>query len=1125
MLGEPSLFTLSALNLGGVKHRSLRIRPFREVDALPNFLFALSHAASPGLTHEGLEFLSMMLIRLPENATLILRQRNWSSSLVPLLLNAGVQETTEVRPKSLAAKVLNEILGKESGIQPSSSPGPLTSPPALRRASACGSSHQSPQPLSTEALLAINLKLSLNLWVLLHYTCFTSCTSTSGDDSFFSTLIRSIDAIEDAAGWVPHVLLLVRVLLVALCTKIHSSAALKRTMRMDVSHVSWNNLVDLLAVVENFVFYSPLVSSGTKAGEQQSARRSQQAAELFGKLKRNEGPGGRRTASAMVPSLSSYSIHPLPGATMIDGSFLARPQDCRRFKLVGIHMSLPGSNGGAIGLNGGECDDVVLVSKVLELLEGLKVQELDCSLDGSTELVDRERMKKIKKRGLEDLEFFRSTREYLQSCSQSQSLFKSASNDALPVPTRSVPELLERRRHARNTSRGGIGGFSLFHNLTRNRRLRSMEAKLNASSHAVVLSPKPELTMASHIDPASTLSPPGPGRNFRFAQRNAAGRIEFHSTIHTKINVELALMKIEAHYAPHRARRSSSNAVLQPPATAQSGIQQPPPIPNRPAPAVLRQLITPKSPPPHSSPSNISSTSSSQPPPLPPYSPRWAHAALPLSPLAAGTPRRVKTGRLSARPGGGVRVPPSLSHLMKRPLPELPSDKQTTAPIVVSPKHSGPELLEPKEMESERREMEEEQGIVEMSEAAGEQCCLCQQTIVADEELWHGDKAYCRACFLHAFCSCAVCTRSIDAGQSFVLSRLDSDADLTVRVAAPEDEMISLRSEEDDQGRLDSVLYHPSCLSCCAAEHVEQGSKEARSDSTNSMDEQLAALEGQRWFQVAGRIYCLKDYIRLHGTACAQCRQIITTGCVRALGQSWHADCFSCAGDCGRALSADKFYLAPAQFISPPLSPAAPHATLSPRGVGVKANKSAYCESCFTQQFNFCHFCSEPLAADEKGVLVKQNAGPKRPYHARCYQCVICLKVNAPDEKLYAGEDDGSKLYCYQHFVWKFFAHCPTCDQPVGADEERSASVSMDASATTICINDVEYHLHCALCAVCKVDLNQPGQQVFTKETLAARSSTAMSPGASPTPAQILLCSQHQDYEPAPTPSPTPSPK
>jgi len=41
------------------------------------------------------------------------------------------------------------------------------------------------------------------------------------------------------------------------------------------------------------------------------------------------------------------------------------------------------------------------------------------------------------------------------------------------------------------------------------------------------------------------------------------------------------------------------------------------------------------------------------------------------------------------------------------------------------------------------------------------------------------------------------------------------------------------------------------------------------------MDEQLAALEA-RWFHHRGRIYCMHDYLLMHGTNCAQCRQIIT---------------------------------------------------------------------------------------------------------------------------------------------------------------------------------------------------------------------------------------------------------
>lgn len=45
---------------GAFKRRTLKVHAVREVDMLPNLLFALSHT-TPALAHDGLEMLSMMV--------------------------------------------------------------------------------------------------------------------------------------------------------------------------------------------------------------------------------------------------------------------------------------------------------------------------------------------------------------------------------------------------------------------------------------------------------------------------------------------------------------------------------------------------------------------------------------------------------------------------------------------------------------------------------------------------------------------------------------------------------------------------------------------------------------------------------------------------------------------------------------------------------------------------------------------------------------------------------------------------------------------------------------------------------------------------------------------------------
>jgi len=115
---------------------------------------------------------------------------------------------------------------------------------------------------SPEMVLSTNLKLSLNVWILLLFTQFAAVDpsflaspssengnggggfgvqggaagatgSASGgiggggggaEETLFHTLNASLDAIEDQVGWIPHTILLVRVLLVSLITKINGSS-------------------------------------------------------------------------------------------------------------------------------------------------------------------------------------------------------------------------------------------------------------------------------------------------------------------------------------------------------------------------------------------------------------------------------------------------------------------------------------------------------------------------------------------------------------------------------------------------------------------------------------------------------------------------------------------------------------------------------------------------------------------------------------------------------------------------------------------------------------------------------------------------------------------------------------
>ena len=82
----------------------------------------------------------------------------------------------------------------------------------------------------------------------------------------------------------------------------------------------------------------------------------------------------RRTASVMNGNEIGGISNP-NGETM---QTLARPQETRRFKTVGVHIN-------SLGV----CEDMVIIEQILDLLDSLKLNDLDSILDGNAELVNR----------------------------------------------------------------------------------------------------------------------------------------------------------------------------------------------------------------------------------------------------------------------------------------------------------------------------------------------------------------------------------------------------------------------------------------------------------------------------------------------------------------------------------------------------------------------------------------------------------------------------------------------------------------------------------------------------------------------------------------------------------------
>jgi len=156
-------------------------------------------------------------------------------------------------------------------------------------------------------------------------------------------------------------------------------------MRLDIHQSSWAGLFDLLTVCENFVFYSPLVSSAVVAEQQRAVAAAQ--ASIDAKIRKQPSSSSSATLNSAGTTSSSASSNPL----VESDAFLARPKDSRRFKVVGLHMVatfVPAGGAPAIG-NGSESEDMVLIEKIIDLMTWFKFAELESSMDANAEQADR----------------------------------------------------------------------------------------------------------------------------------------------------------------------------------------------------------------------------------------------------------------------------------------------------------------------------------------------------------------------------------------------------------------------------------------------------------------------------------------------------------------------------------------------------------------------------------------------------------------------------------------------------------------------------------------------------------------------------------------------------------------
>ncbi|KXS93682.1 hypothetical protein AC578_8004 [Pseudocercospora eumusae] len=131
---------------------------------------------------------------------------------------------------------------------------------------------------------------------------------------------------------------------------------------------------------------------------------------------------------------------------------------------------------------------------------------------------------------------------------------------------------------------------------------------------------------------------------------------------------------------------------------------------------------------------------------------------------------------------------------------------------------------------------------------------------------------------------------------------------------------------------------------------------------------------------------------------CGKCQRHLTGQFVRALGDTYHLECFTCH-DCGKIV-ASKFFPVPDQ---PP-------------------NQYPLCETDYFKRLDLlCHACGGALRGSYITAL-------DRKYHIEHFTCSVCPTVFGAQDSYY--EHEGS-VYCHYHYSTKFAQKCNGCQTAI----------------------------------------------------------------------------------------------
>lgn len=170
---------------------------------------------------------------------------------------------------------------------------------------------------------------------------------------------------------------------------------------------------------------------------------------------------------------------------------------------------------------------------------------------------------------------------------------------------------------------------------------------------------------------------------------------------------------------------------------------------------------------------------------------------------------------------------------------------------------------------------------------------------------------------------------------------------------------------------------------------IQQGQLQNQRDSTGPYINQLNSDQ------------LIETHIKKPKKVCAKCGSPIAGQFVRAMGMTYHIDCFRCA-ECNKPCSS-KFF--PSEHV-----------------VNGEKIQVPLCEYDYFKKLDLiCYNCNQALRGSYITAI-----GHK--YHLEHFTCVICSKVFETDESFYE-HDKG--IYCYYHYSKLFAKHCEGCNTPI----------------------------------------------------------------------------------------------